>query len=159
MPLFLSLFTDFSITLWAVVNEMEVHTLKSLSKKVFTVSLLTLFFWLTACSSDTAQSSSSTPEQVSEIRGVVSSVAGNEVTIDVISSEEVDRSQTQEGYKLTGESKIIQISDGVPLVVIARSEEGVTETSINISSIATGDVLSVQYASDGTIEKIRVIPQ
>lgn len=57
----------------------------------------------------------------------------------------------------TGEVKTISIPSGVPLTTTTFGQNGPSQTNINLSDVAVGDVLSIYYNSDvKTIKNIRV---
>ncbi len=114
--------------------------------------------------------------QGKRVRGQIQDILGNEVTLaltEVPKRPEGTTDTTQaarptggdmiggppEGFsqsrtvKLTGETQLIQIPVGVPIV--SRGQSG--ETSLQLSDLITGDIITVQYDTDGvTILQVNV---
>lgn len=114
--------------------------------------------------------------QGKRVRGQIQDILGNEVTLALM--EEPKRPEgttdtTQKArptggdmmggppdggsqsrtVKLTGETQMIQIPVGVPIV--SRGQSG--ETSLQLSDLITGDIITVQYDADGvTIIQVNV---
>lgn len=112
--------------------------------------------------------------QGKRLRGQIQDVLGNEVTLALIETPKRPEGEApavkpkttgdpmsgppmgggqSASVKLTGETKVIQIPVGVPIV--SRSQEG--ETALQLSDLGTGNILTVLYDADGTtILKINV---
>lgn len=114
--------------------------------------------------------------QGKRVRGQIQDILGNEVTLAL--TEEPKRPEGATGttqaarptggdmmggppeggrqtrtVKLTGETQVIQIPVGVPIV--SRGQSG--ETSLQLSDLTTGDIITIQYDADGvTIIQVNV---
>ncbi len=108
-------------------------------------------------------------EQGKRVRGQIQDILGNEVTLALIEEPKrpegdaaaAKKPKTTSGdpmggppmgggqsssVKLTGETKAIQIPVGVPIVSGGPSGG----TAMQLSDLATGDILTVMYDTDGT---------
>lgn len=57
----------------------------------------------------------------------------------------------------TGETKTIDIPDGVSMTTMTRGTNGMTQTNISMNELTIGSTLSIYYDTDGkTIKSIRV---
>jgi len=113
--------------------------------------------------------------QGKRLRGQIQDVLGNEVTLALIETPKRPEGEAaavkpkttggdpmggppmgggqSASVKLTGETQVIQIPVGVPIV--SRSQEG--ETTLQLSDLGTGNILTVLYDTDGTtILKVNV---
>lgn len=112
--------------------------------------------------------------QGKRLRGQIQDVLGNEVTLALIEAPKRPEGETtvkpkttggdpmggppmgggqSASVKLTGETQVIQIPVGVPIV--SRSKTG--EAALQLSDLGTGDIITVLYDADGTtILKVNV---
>lgn len=148
--------------------------------------LLLLIFTLVGCStsegseeiSPTEENSVSQEGQSPEVQedeiglyGEIKEVIGNEVEIKVTEiperlqqgsevrgrSEGASATGNRRQKNYTGEEESIIIPVGVPIVVMSRGENGMTENEISLNELTVGSDLSVFYENDGeTIKKIKV---
>lgn len=103
------------------------------------------------------EESSTAIENESEVRGIVASVSGNTVTVDLIEVSGAEGRTAENPFTLTGESRTIELTKDVPIVTVIRGENGVTEVAAEAAAISKDDILYIFYNKDGFIEKVRLV--
>ncbi|MCR4430446.1 MAG: hypothetical protein NUV45_05420 [Tepidanaerobacteraceae bacterium] len=70
-----------------------------------------------------------------------------------------DRMQRQSGLKYTGETKTIDIPDGVEITAMQRGDKGMEQKTISIGDIKVGDILRIWYSDESmtSISRISVM--
>lgn len=93
----------------------------------------------------------------SEVRGIVASVSGNTVTVDLIEVGGAEGRTAQNPFTLTGESRTIELTKDTPIVTAIRSENGISEVAAEADAISKDDILYIFYKADGSLEKVRLV--
>ena len=135
------------------------------SKKViFMMLIVAVLFVASACNTHKEQQGSSGKpstivENESEVRGVVTSVSDNTVTVDLIEVSSVEERTAQNPFTLTGESRTIELTKDIPIVTVTRGEGSISEVTEEVDAISKDDILYIFYKVDSSIEKIRLVKQ
>lgn len=160
-----------------------------MKKQLFTafISILMIFV-IAGCSNSensnkTAQNGKSGGFQKPNVYGEVSAINGNQVTLKLMKTPQMNRpkgqvrgsgtgnmgttgtspgngSQGRGGMRqptYTGKEKTITIPDGAQITTMTKGTNGMEQSKITLDQITTGSTLSVYYDTDGkTIKSIRV---
>ncbi len=133
------------------------------SKKAIPMMLMVaVLFVASACNTqkeqqDSTEEPSTVVESKSEVRGIVASVSGSTVTVDLIEVSGAEGRTAQNPFTLTGESSTIELTKDTPVVTAVRGENGVSEIAAEADAISKDDILYIFYKADGSIEKVRLV--
>ena len=137
--------------------------MKQSKKAVLMMLMVAVLFVASACTSPQKEPQGSTEEPStvveaeSEVYGIVASVSGNTVTVDLIEVSGAEGRTAQNPFTLTGESRTIELTKDTPIVTVVRGEDGVSEVAAEADAISKDDILYIFYKANGSIEKVRLV--
>lgn len=135
--------------------------MKQSKKAILMMLMAAVLFVTSACNAQkepqgNTEEPSTVVESESEVRGIVASVSGSTVTVDLIEVSAEGRT-AQNPFTLTGESRTIELAKDTPIVTTVRGENGTSEVAAEADAISKDDILYIFYKADGSLEKVRLV--